>query len=170
MKALFVIDMLNDFIEPEGKLYIGENGKKIVPFIKDRILQFRREGKVIYICDAHSENDKEFKDWPPHAIRGSWGAGIIQDLSPLPEDIIIEKMTYDGFIGTHLEEVLKKLSIDEIYLTGVLTNICVLYTGAHAKMIGYPVKVYQNGCSSINDQKHEWALKEMEESLKIEVI
>ena len=170
MKALLVIDMLNDFIEPEGKLYIGESGKRIVPFIKDKILEFRKEGKVIYVCDAHSENDKEFKDWPPHAIRGSWGAEVIRELSPLLEDIMVEKRTYDGFIGTRLEEVLKRLSIKEIYLTGVLTNICVLYTGAHAKMIGYPVKVYRDGCASISDDKQEWALREMSESLKIEVV
>ncbi len=170
MKILFVIDMLNDFINPQGKLYIGESGRRIIPFIKEKVEYFRREGKVLFICDAHSEKDKEFSDWPPHAIKGTWGSQVIKELEPKEEDLIIGKETYDGFIGTDLEEILKGLSPKEIYVVGVLTNICVLYTSAHAKMLGYDVKVYKDGCASISNDKHTWALKEMEESLKIEIL
>ncbi|MCS7233673.1 MAG: cysteine hydrolase [Synergistetes bacterium] len=170
MKALFVIDMLNDFVNPAGKLYIGESGRRIVPFIKERVHEFRKEGKVFYICDAHSEDDKEFKDWPPHASKGSWGAKVIDEIAPQPEDILVEKKTYDGFIETQLKDILEKEKINEIYVVGVLTNICVLYTSAHAKMLGYPVKVYKDGCASITEEKHKWALKEMSESLKIEIL
>lgn len=170
MRALFVIDMVNDFIEPAGKLYIGEFGRKIIPFIKEKVIEFRRNGKVFYICDAHVEDDKEFKDWPSHSIKGSWGAQVIGELEPQPEDILVEKRTYDGFIGTQLEDILEREKISDIYVVGVLTNICVLYTSAHAKMLGYPVKVYKDGCASISEEKHEWALREMKESLKIEVL
>lgn len=170
MKVLFVIDMINDFIEPEGKLYIGNEGRRIIPFIKEKVEEFRRTGKVIFICDAHSEDDKEFNDWPPHAVKGTWGSRVIKELKPQSGDILIEKKTYNGFIKTSLESVLKDLSVKEIYSVGVLTNICVLYTSAHAKMLGYDVKVYKNGCASISQEKHDWAIKEMEESLKIGIL
>lgn len=171
MRALFVIDMVNDFIEPAGKLYIGESGRRVIPFIKEKVLEFRKNGnKVFYICDAHIENDKEFKDWPSHSLKGSWGAQVISELTPQPGDILVEKRTYDGFIGTQLENILEREKIDEVYVVGVLTNICVLYTSAHAKMLGYSVKVYRDGCTSISEEKHEWALREMKESLKIEIL
>ncbi|MBC7332528.1 MAG: cysteine hydrolase, partial [Synergistetes bacterium] len=137
---------------------------------KERITEFRKNDKVIYLCDAHADDDKEFKDWPPHAIKGSWGAQVVDEIAPQPEDTVVEKKTYDGFIKTELESILEKENVSEIYVVGVLTNICVLYTSAHAKMLGYPVTVYRKGCASITPEKHEWALKEMSESLKIEVL
>ena len=36
-KALIIIDMLNDFIDAEGALFLGNHARNIIPFIKKRI-------------------------------------------------------------------------------------------------------------------------------------
>ena len=53
--ALIVADMLNDFIDPDGSLYVGPSGREIIPFVAGKIETTRRQGGVvIFVCDAHA--------------------------------------------------------------------------------------------------------------------
>ena len=52
-------------------------------------------------------------------------AKIVDELSPLPGDVVIEKSCYSGFRGTGLEELLKSRGISYLIFTGIATNICV---------------------------------------------
>jgi len=66
-EALLIIDMLNDFVE-EGAVLEVPSARKIIPKIKKRIEEARKKQiKIIYVCDAHQKDDKEFQKWPPHA-------------------------------------------------------------------------------------------------------
>ena len=96
--ALLVIDMLNDFVREGAPLEVPDT-RKVIPAIKREIEHANREGRqIIYICDAHEPDDIEFKrfKWPVHAVKGTIGAQIIDDLKPSNSDIIIEKTTYSG--------------------------------------------------------------------------
>ena len=64
-QALIVVDMLNDFIEEGGALDCGPAARAIVPFIGTRLDAFRRTGDpVIFLCDAHAPDDREFEKFP----------------------------------------------------------------------------------------------------------
>ena len=96
-KALLVIDMLNDFLLKGAPLEVPK-GKEIIPALKRRIEEVKREGiPIIYICDEHNKEDEEFKAWPPHAISGTEGAEIIKELKPKEKDYLIKKKHYSGF-------------------------------------------------------------------------
>ena len=92
---------------------------------------------IIYICDNHEEDDREFDMFPPHCIAGTEGSQIIQQLQVKDGDKIIKKRRYSAFYGTDLDLYLREKGIEEIYLVGVCTNICVLYTAADARNLGY---------------------------------
>lgn len=170
MRALLVIDMLNDFLLPEGKLFVGESGQKIIPFIRDKITEFRREGeRVIYICDSHRSDDAEFAMFPPHSVRGTRGGRVVEELAPYGDDIIILKRRYSAFFATELDLTLRELGLTHLVLTGVCTNICVLYTAADARNLGYHVTVFREGVASFSMESHEFALKEMELVLGVTV-
>jgi nicotinamidase/pyrazinamidase len=52
MKALLVIDMLNDFVEKGGALDCGDRAREIVPFVHRKIEEYRREKQlVVFVCD-----------------------------------------------------------------------------------------------------------------------
>lgn len=171
MKALLVIDMLKDFIDEEGVLTTGKAGRDIVAFIKTAIDKFRKEGyPIIYICDNHEKDDKEFDMFLPHCIANTAGSEIIEELEIKEEDKIIRKRRYSAFYGTDLDLYLREKEVDEIHLVGVCTNICVLYTAADARNIGYKVKVYKNGVASFDKEAHAFALKEMENTLGCTII
>lgn len=171
MKALIVIDMLNDFVEEEGLLYSGEGAQEIIPFIKEKIDEYRKNGdQIIYICDAHEEDDSEFEMFPKHCVNGTRGAEIYSELAPEKGDKIIDKRRYSGFFGTDLDLTLREKGITEIALVGVCTNICVLYTTADARNLGYDVTVYKDGVATFDEESHEFALKEMGTTLGAKVL
>ncbi len=158
--ALIVIDMLNDFVY--GRLKC-ERVKRIIPNIR-RVLEWARSKKipVIYANDSHIPDvDLELKLWGPHAIRGSWGAQVIDELKPQPGDFIVEKRRYSAFFETDLDLLLRELGVDTVVLTGILTEICVKHTAADAFFRGYRVVVLEDCVEALSDEAQRWALDYM---------
>lgn len=171
MKALLVIDMLKDFIDKEGTLYVGHYGETIVPFVRQKIQEFREQkDPVVFICDNHQKDDREFEMFPTHCIAGTPGSDIIRELDAKNDDKTIRKRRYSAFFGTDLDLFLREKGIDELYLVGVCTNICVLYTAADARNLGYKVNVYRDGVASFDEESHNFALKEMEKTLGCRIL
>lgn len=156
-KAVFVIDMLKDFmpesIYPPAKLPVEPASQIIDPI--HEVLRHARENEIpiFYICDSHKPNSSEFDDWPEHCIRGSEGAEIVEQLKPSREDVIIKKNTYNAFSNSRLERELSERDVKKIYETGVVTNICVLNTGLEAKEKGFQVKVIEDCVSGLDAQR-----------------
>ena len=170
-EALLVIDMLNDFVLEGAPLEVPDT-RKVIPAIKREIERAREEGKqVIYICDSHEPDDREFKKmgWPPHAVRGTMGSKVVEELKPQEGDIIIEKTTYSGFYNTKLEETLRSLGIDSLRLTGCVTHICVMFTASDASLRGYNVTVVRDGVAGLNPEDHEAGLRIMKNVMGVRI-
>jgi nicotinamidase-related amidase len=171
MKALLVIDMLKDFILPDGKLSVGSAGMAIVPHIHRAMEKSRQLGEqLIFICDSHRADDAEFEIFPPHCIGRSGGDEIIDELSPQETDLVIYKRRYSAFFATELDLTLRELGVTELTLTGVCTNICVLYTAADARNLGYRVNVIREAVTSFDQDAHDFALAELEKTLGVTII
>jgi nicotinamidase-related amidase len=157
--AVLVIDMIWDFVY--GKLGF-ENARKIVPQIAGLLNSARGKGiPVIYVCDSHLPDDPEISLWGEHAMAGSPGSRVIPDLVPGPGEILIEKRTYSAFYGTNLDDVLRRLGVRRVILTGVTTNICVLHTAADAFFRGYKVTVPPECTAAFDGETHLKALETM---------
>lgn len=162
--------MLNDFIRENGKLYIGDGGRKIISPIQKELEKLRKEkNPIFYICDCHRSDDKEFNLFLPHCLFGTEGADIIEELKPLRDDFIIHKRRYSGFFQTDLDITLREEGISELELVGVCTNICVLYTAASARMLNYKVTILKDAVASFDQQAHDFALKQMKDVLGVEI-
>jgi nicotinamidase-related amidase len=170
-RALLIIDMLNDFVRPGAPLEVPHN-REILPALQQRLLNARRDGTpIIFINDAHALNDSEFSrmGWPPHAVKGTEGAAVIEELAPRENETLIAKTTYSGFNNTRLEETLKKLEIEELVLTGCVSNICILYTAADAVMKGYNVIVPTDCVGHLDPAEGEFAFNQMKNILGVQV-
>ncbi|MBF0510147.1 MAG: cysteine hydrolase [Deltaproteobacteria bacterium] len=162
-KAFIITDMLNDFIDPQGTLYLGPTGEDIIAPVKNRIEEMRRQGAlIIFICDAHAEDDLEFNMFPAHAIKGQWGAEVIPALAPQPGDQIVFKTRYSSFFGTNLEQVLLREGVKEAYLAGVCTSICIIETVSDLRQRDYPTYVFADAVADFDPAAHDYSLKRME--------
>ena len=169
-KALVIVDMLNDFVDEKGALYCGETAREIVPFVREKLETARKQGDaVIYLQDAHDEDDREFEKFPKHCVAGSWGSRIIDALKPLPEEKVIPKKRYSGFYGTDLENVIKKTGADDIEVVGVCTSICVMDTVGGLANRDYTISVPVKGVADFDPEAHQFALKRMKQLYGAEV-
>jgi len=167
--ALLVIDMLNDFAHPSGVLY-SSSVRDIISRIKEKIEKARKENKlVIYLCDAHRPDDREFETFPPHCIEGSWGGEVVEELKPKEGDYLIKKRRFSGFFATDLELLLREKEVEELHLTGCLTDICILFTCADAYFRGFKIFISEGATAALTPSDHKNALNLMKKAFGVEV-
>ena len=170
-KALIVADMLRDFLEPQGTLYMGDEARGIIPFVAKKIEETRAAGGlVIYVCDAHAPDDKEFRLFAPHAVKGTKGAEIIPELQVLPGDYLVEKNTYSCFRNTEMDAILTREQVERVEIVGVCTSICVQETVKELFDRNIPRLVYREGVADFDPEAHTFALKHMERVLGAKVV
>lgn len=168
--ALLVCDMLNDFVLKGAPLEVTR-ARAIVSNIKREIIKSRKKHiPVIYCCDGHRPADPEFSLWPRHAVKGTVGAQVIDKLKPLKDDYLITKPSYSCFYKTTLDTLLKQLGITHVVLTGVATNICILYTVAEASMRGYKVIIPENCVAALSQGDHQFALRQMKHVFQVKIV
>ncbi|MDY6984859.1 MAG: isochorismatase family cysteine hydrolase [Candidatus Thermoplasmatota archaeon] len=158
MKALLVIDMLNDFLTGSLKC---ERAFHIVPEIKKVSDAFREQGlPVVYCNDAHIKGiDREISMWGEHAMAGTRGAEVIEELAPQTGDYIVPKRRYSCFFGTELDMLLRELGVDEVVLTGLHANLCVRHTAADAYFLGYGVTVLSDCTEALSQEDYDSGLE-----------
>lgn len=164
MKALLVMDMVKEYIYGEKPLIPTEHRERLISNIKKVIeLAHEKNMPVIYVNSAFTEDDPILKiiGHRSHAMKGTEGAKIIPELTPAKKDYILEKRGYDGFWKSDLEDLLKKLKITDIYLTGQQTDCCIRETGVTAAHLGYKVFVIEDCCSTNRDLGQESAIRFM---------
>jgi nicotinamidase/pyrazinamidase len=170
-RALVVVDMIEDFVHEGGALWCGPSMTKIVPVIQKELARARSANEpVVYLTDNHLEGDAEFQMFPPHAIAGTKGAEIVPEVAPAKDDVVIPKRRYSGFFGTDLDITLREKGVDTLRLVGDCTNICVLYTAADARNLGYAVEVVEAGVTSFDEDAHRDALRELEKTLGAKIL
>lgn len=161
MKYLIVVDAQVGFTT--GSLP-NKDAVAALPYIKNKIDEFRREGAtIIFTRDTHTDdymNTLEGKHLPiKHCVKGTDDWQICKELEPERKDIIIDKPTfgYNGWFNTPTQDG------DEIYMMGFCTDICVISNALILKSY-YPkseVYILKNGCAGLTKEKHEHALDVM---------
>ncbi len=169
-EALLVLDMLNDFIDEKGSLLVP-GASRIVPRIRELIESARAAGvPVIYVCDTHRPDDKEFEHWPPHGVEDSWGGQVVDGLKPLPTEHIVHKRRYSAFFGTDLELTLSEMGVHRVLLAGVLTNICVWVTAYDASMRNFDVTVFRDAVASFSEETDRFVLSQLEQVMQADIV
>lgn len=161
-KALIVVDMLNDFVRPEGSLFVP-GAPDALPAMARELARARRDGDlVIFVCDAHADDDLEFHRFPPHAIAGTEGARVVDELAPTPGEVIIFKKRMGPFYGTELDQVLRREGVNKATVVGVCTHICVMETVAGLCERDLPAVVPADAVADFDDELAAAAIKRME--------
>ena len=154
--ALIVVDVQNDFADPDGGLYVT-GGEEVVPLANTHITSAKHAGAfVVYTQDWHPPETPHFeKDggtWPVHCVRDTWGAELHPDLQV--EGPIVKKGVdggdgYSGFSvrdpvsgdeeATELGSMLADAGVEHVVVTGLAGDVCVKETALDARKLGYEV-------------------------------
>ncbi|MBI5229445.1 cysteine hydrolase [Candidatus Micrarchaeota archaeon] len=166
--TVIVIDMINDFVTGVFK---SARAAKIIPNIKALLDYARKQGvPIVYTTDAHLPNvDPEFDVWGSHAVAGTWGAEIVDELKPHKGDFRVLKRKYSAFQGTDLDQLLRELKVDTVILTGVVTDICIQHTAADAFFRGYKIIVPKDCVEAVDAPTQEAAMKYLRKAYRPEI-
>lgn len=154
--AVLVVDLVNDFTQPDGKIYYETTGK-MMPRAIQFIQAMRQRGAVIvYIQQVmgKEEMDKVSPDLKLRlcCVEGSGGELLDKRLPVEPEDVIVRKRKASGFFRTELEWILEKRKIRNVAVIGTKTNCCVRATATDASMRDYRTFLITD-CVSTNTEE-----------------
>ena len=90
---------------------------------------------------------------------------VTAKLRPQNEDYFVIKPQFSGFYATNLPVLLPKLGVNRLILTGIATDICILFTAADAHMRDYALWVPEDCVAAEDDQRGQWALAIMRQSM-----
>ena len=158
--ALVVVDMQNDFVKEDGTLVVPD-AQATIPKVKS-LLDFARGSgmKVIFTQDTHEEGDPEWEIWPEHVRKGSWGWEIVDEVRPLEGELVLNKVRYDAFYGTHLDHALRIWGVRTLVICGTVANICVHYTAASAALRWFEVVIPKDATSALDPFDLEASLRQ----------
>jgi len=96
-------------------------------------------------------------------VPGAWGTQIVDELSPQPEDVVIEKNRYDVLYNTPLDSELRSRGIDTLVMAGVTTNCCVETTTRDAFIRDYHCLVLSDCVAAFKNEAdlHEASLRNL---------
>jgi len=163
--AFIDVDTQIDFLYPAGALYV-HGAERIL----DKVARLNRYAAangipLLSTMDAHSENDPEFRIWPPHCVAGTFGqrkpeATLVAGRAVLPVEaaatvrgpqVLVEKVTFDCFTNPMFEPLLDELGVTEAVVYGVVSEICVAHAVRGLLRTGRRVTLVQDAVMSIDD-------------------
>ena len=160
--AVLVVDMLNDFLDERGAMPLPA-GQRLYEPTRRLLTAARASGShVIWVCDIHPPDDREFEKRTVHCIAGTWGAGIVEELGPRDDEYRVLKRRYSGFYETDLDLRLREQRVETLLLTGVVTNICVRSTAHDAFFRGYDVVVVEDCVAATSDREQASSLYDID--------
>ena len=156
--ALLVIDMQKFFLDPNSPSFTC-GGMAILPNLKKLIASFRKAGRpVIYTCHVHHP---DFIDagimkwwWEGACLEGTPESLVHDDIAPLEREKVIFKHRYSAFYNTDLETILRCLKIEDLVISGIMTNMCCESTARDAYYRDLKVHFLADATGSVNEEMH----------------
>ena len=174
--ALVIVDMVNDFVHPEG-LTVAGNGRAVdaarsaIEPIGSLATAARNAGvPVVYVQHStlpdgasHSGPWVDARGRATYSsldicLDGSWGQQVVDELAPREGDLVVKKHRYSGFARTELDSVLRERGRETIVVCGVSTNVCVEATARQGFDLDYYVVIPDDACASWHSGLHSAAL------------
>jgi nicotinamidase-related amidase len=156
--AMLVIDMQKFFLDPASPSFTC-GGVAVVQNIRKLIGAFRAAGRpVIYTRHVHDPNLTDAgimrEWWEGMCLEGSPQADVHDSLRPLAGEKIVFKHRYSAFYNSDLETVLRVLKIEDLVITGIMTNMCCESTARDAYYRDHRVFFPADGTGSVSEAMH----------------
>ena len=173
--ALLVVDVQNDFCDPQGTA--AQGGADIaavaamIPRLEALVTAARRGGvPVVFVRTEHDERNDSFawvnrrRDVPqadapvrPTTRTGSWGAEQFR-VTPAQGEAVITKHRYSAFAGTSLDLTLRTRGVESLLVCGVATEACVESTIRDGLFAEYLVAAVGDCCATYDQDAHRASL------------
>ena len=167
MFGIGLIDVQNDFMLPEGKLYVP-SAEKIIRRLAWLCGQARKQldsNVLFFTQDGHDGAEPELKSnggpFPEHCMKGTFGQENVLEIPTYRNagEWVFEKQCYDVFdlvLGCPqlVETMLRGYSVDKVILAGVVGNICVAAAARGFRLRGVEVAIIEDSTVWMDIDEH----------------
>jgi len=171
--AILVVDLQNDFLDPDGAYTRGGAICAGMTDLPGRVAPLLDLARTLGVAVVFSQ----FTLWPGregaplvsehlHRLRpfigpgdfapGSWGQRTVDELGQA--DAVVEKVAYSAFAHTRLDWWLRSVGVHHLVVCGIVTNGGVASTVHDAHVRGYATTVLTDGCCAFDAEVHEATL------------
>ncbi|MDG4889783.1 cysteine hydrolase [Mesorhizobium sp. WSM4887] len=179
--ALLIVDMQNMCAHPDG--WMGRLGKDqgkpdqlrerfefigdIMPNLRQLLTHCRRTGiEVLHIRIAFRTNTtrdgkRGLLNRQDETPLVPFDYEILEGIAPLKDEIVINKTSVSTFNSTAIDQILRNMGKDRLWMTGVVTEGCVELTARDAADRGYYVSLVTDACASSTHAAHDDAVQRM---------
>jgi nicotinamidase-related amidase len=183
--ALIIVDMQNDFLHPDGSFAHAARERpeahidmpflvSTIPYARELAAAFRAAGRpVVYVAHVLKPDysDAAFPYWRlgiepatgnrTHCVEGTWGAEIIDELTPHAGEHLIVKKGFGGFANTALDTTLRNIGVTTCVVAGVTTCVCVSSTVRGGVEHNYRMILVSDAVAEVSRDTHEGELRTM---------
>ena len=165
--ALLLLDVVTDFEFEDGDALL----RHTLPMAR-RLSRLKARANdagvpVVYVNDNFGKWQEDFKTMSDHFMRaGSKGRKVVELLRPGSDDYYVLKPHRSAFYSTTLELLLRELKISKLIVTGVTTDICVLFTANDAYMRGFDLHVPSDCVAAVKPDYSKQAMEFIKRVLK----
>ena len=172
--ALVVIDLQHAFMNDAVGHAVCPAARDIVPAVNRLAAAVRRTGGGVFWVQM-THDARCLDDWSvafeisSPAMRakrvealseGGLGHQLWPDLDVRPEDEIVKKYRYSGFLpgASDLTERLRARGFDTVLITGTVTNVCCESSARDANMLNFRTVMVSDGNAALSQAEHEASL------------
>jgi nicotinamidase-related amidase len=163
--ALLIVDVINDFNFPEASQLM-----RYAPAMARKLAKLKARARkagipVVYVNDNFGRWRSDLRSLVKHCLTGK-GRAIVDLLRPQEDDYFVIKPKHSGFFSSNLETLLRYLGAEELIITGMAGNYCVLFTANDGYMRDYKLVVPADCTVSNTAKENRDALCLMRKYLK----
>ena len=200
--ALLVVDMQQGYVDPSlgvgpdlkerfpevYRYYYSRLGETAMPAVT-RLLSFFRGRNLEVIYTRVGLQLPQGRDVAPWSWRSAQGRSssknlfqgdspeyqIMPEIAPLSHELVLDKNSVSPFVSTALDQLLRNMGIQNLVITGLLSNVAVESTARSAGDRGYNPIVVSDACAAYSQEEHEdtlataswWTAKDVDEVVQI---
>ena len=175
--ALVIVDLQNDFctggaLAVQGGEHVAQPINSLLPQFDHVVLtqDWHPKGHVSFASSWPGRHPYETVEadgipqilWPDHCVQGSEGAAFHSSLEAGQATLVLRKGNHprldsysrffenDRKTPTGLDGWLRNIGVSELYLAGLATDFCVLYSALDALGLGYAVRVFEDAVKGVD--------------------
>lgn len=167
--ALLIIDVQNGTFGPAQAKSKPEfqtlASTRVIPNIRRLLAAFRGARlEVIYTVIENLTQDGrdrslDYKLSDFNFAKGSWEARVIEEIAPQGDEIVLPKTSSSLFNSTNFDYLLRNIGIEDVFVTGFLTDQCISHTVRDGADRGYYMSCVHDACTAETGARHEAALE-----------
>lgn len=172
--ALLLVDMQRAWLDPqfdphlhgpEAQYFLTRTQAEVIPN-QQRLLKAMRDARqnvlhtIIESLTADGrDRSLDHKLSEMHLPKGSYPAGIIDELAASENEVILPKTSSGVFNSTNIDYVLRNLETRHLIIAGIVTDQCVDMAVRDAADRGYLVTLVEDACATYTSTRHQACLQ-----------